>query len=137
MRAPFSRGERSRFGLSLKEPQPGFGRFTPASGRGNFVAQGAQPRIESCDRGAEFLNVTLGCSTFLAGDAHLLSVFVERRLLRVQGFNHLRQQLIGLFDLILLHAHLFAGRRNLQTMPLDERARLLATLNIGRNPALR
>ena len=119
-RSEFPCGMRSRFGLSLKKPQPGFGRFPPPCGRGNFVAQRAQSRVEPCDRGAEFLDMTFGCGAFLAGDAHFLSMFVERCFVRAQRLDHLRQKLVGLFDLILLHSHLFAGRRNVHTMPLDE-----------------
>ena len=83
-RSEFSRGIRSRFGLSLQKPQSGFGHFPPSSGRGNLAAQRAQSRVKPCDRGADFLDMALGCSALLAGDAHFLSVFVEGRLVRVQ-----------------------------------------------------
>ena len=62
----------------------------------------------------------LGCAAFFAGGLDFPGMFGERCFVRAQGSAHLLQKLIGLFDLILLHPHLFTGGRNIGKMPADE-----------------
>ena len=61
----------------------------------------------------------------------------ERRLVPAQRLDHLRQELLGLLDLVLLRSHLFPSRRYIRTMPLNRRAGLLTALVVGRKTTLR
>ena len=136
-RSKFARRLRSGLGLALKEPESCFGCFPPTGGGGNFVAQRSEAAVEPGNRGAEFLNLALGGSAFLTCDAHFLGMFVERRFVRSQRVDHLREELVGVLDFILLHTHLFAGGSDVQAMAFDERARFLAAFHVGRYATFR
>ncbi len=132
----FSNRLGSSLGLTLQQTEAGFTRFAATCCGGNIITEGTQPSLVTGNLGVDLLDLALCDDALLTGHANAVRVFVQRCLVRMERRNHLLEHDVGLLDLLLLCADLLLCCGNVETVAVDHRRRLFATLGIGRDTVL-
>ena len=123
--------------LTLQQALAGLTGFTPPGCGGDLTTQGIKASLQARDVTADLLEGTLHGRALFPSQSHVVIFQIQFLLVIAQGVDHASQLHVGFLDLILLDADLLLSRGDIRTVPVDETARLVATLDIRGDPVLR